>query len=169
MRKKSGAALLELAIAVSMLSLVVFSACNLLIYSARAGNRQVSVQETLENGRIGLDFLLNQTRMASGYKLTADAGTNTLVRLDLYTERSDGTHIYIFTYDKSARRLNFGGSNNYPFTAGVNELASGINDVTATIDEHKKLLLFTVKSGGGEDGGEMTITGGVDIRYKKMY
>ena len=158
--------LLELTLALFLIGIVVISAGNLLLYSANAGGRHVDKQEAFENARISLDFLVNHTRTAREIKLTAEAGTNLLKRLDLHTDTYDGEHVYIFTYDKYANRLNFGGSKNYPFTSGVNELASGLKYVEVFHDTETGVLYFSVAVEIG--GEEIVLNGGVDIRYKKM-
>ena len=165
-KSNSGVTLLELTLALFLLGIVVFSAGNLLLYSANAGGRHVEKQESFENARIGLDFLLGHTRTANEIKLTAETGTNLLKRIDLHTDTYDGEHVYIFTFDKNTNRLNFGGSKNYPFTSGVNELASGLKRVEMFHDTEIDVLYFSVVVDDGDD--EIVLNGGVDVRYKKM-
>ena len=158
--------LLELTLALFLSGVVFFSAGNLLVYGVRAGGAHVETQEAFESGRIGLDFLIAQTRTANEIKLSNIAGTDILRRLDLRVETPSGEHVYIFRYDRAVKRLDFGGSGDYPFTSGVNELASGIERVEARLDEERRMLYFSVAV--ALHGEETVLNGGVDIRYKKI-
>jgi len=146
--------------------MVLFSAGNLLVYCVNAGNRHADTQESFEGGRVGLDFLLNQSRLANEIRLTNYKNTDVLKRMDLVTETNEGEHVYIFAFDRAAKRLEFGGSKDYPFTSGVNELASGIERVLASYDEEKGVLYFSVAV--LLNGGETLFNGGVDARYKTV-
>jgi len=158
--------LLELTLCLFLLGIVAASAGSLLVYSANAGNRQKETAEAFENARISLDFLINQTRLAHELRLINYSNSDVLSRLDLHTDNFDGEHVYIFRYDMRNGRLDFGGSKNYPFTAGVNELAYGLKNVEARYDANNEMIYFTVTV--EINGDEAVFTGGVDTRYKKI-
>jgi len=164
MKRHTGSTLLELAIAALLVSIAAYSAGRLLIYAADASGRQASRAESFENARIGLDFLLRHTETSHALKYTVYRHTDVLRRLDLHTETDKGDHVYIFAFDRSSGRLNFGGSADYPFTLGVNELA-GLSEVSITRDTENGFLIFTVVSGDGA----CTLSGAADVRYKKIY
>ena len=165
-KKKSGLTLLELITALGLISIIVLAAGNILIYSANIGNRHVYTQEIVENGRISLDFLVNQTRIAHSYRLFPPDASGSLTRLDLRTNRPGGPHTYVFRFNKNLQRLDFGGINDLSAIPGTNELASGIRDVIVTIDDARQMMYFTVISG---ENGEFKVSGGVDIRYMRPF
>jgi hypothetical protein len=144
--------------------MAVFAASNLFMYSANTSSRQASHAEAFEGARISLDFLITQLNMAHGFRYTTYRNTEILQRLTLFTETDEGEHTFIFTYDRLAERLNFGGSSNYPFTYRVQELASGIESVDVHYDEDNGFMYFTVIS----STGGFSVTGGVDVRYKEI-
>ena len=163
MNGKSGFTLLEITVAMFLLSLAVFFSSSLLIYSAKTANRQAAAYESFENARVGLEFLTEHIRNASAFKFTTYRNTDILQRLDLFTETISGEHVYIFTFDRAGKRLNFGGSIDYPFTVGVNELAYGIESVEIFFDEGAGMLYYAVASA---DGG-FALSGGTDVCRKE--
>ena len=163
MKKYRGATLLELSVAVFLLGLAVYGAGNLLAHAANASARQVARAESFENVRVSLDFLVSQAQAAHKITYTTRRNTGELNRMDLHASEAGG-HVYIFVFDGLAGRLNFGGSSNYPFTAGTNELASGLKEIKIFHDVENELLVFTATSGDGE----YSLSAAADVRYKKI-
>jgi len=163
MKRSTGSTLLELAIAALLISIAAYAAGRLLVYGANAAGRQATRSESFENARIGLDFLLRHTEASHALKLTVYRRTDVLSRLDLHTETDGGDHVYIFAFDRSGGRLSFGGSADYPFTSGVNELAN-VKEILVKNDTENGFLVFTVVSADGA----FTLSGAADIRHKKI-
>jgi len=162
--RRTGSTLVELAIAALLIGSVAYAAGRLLAYGAHTAGRQASRSESFENARISLDFLVSQTESAHMVKISVYRNTDVLKRLDLHVETHSGAHVYIFMFDNADGRLSFGGSADYPFTYGVNELAAGLKEIKITRDIDNGLLVFTVVSGDGA----FILSGAADVRYKNI-
>ena len=171
---KKGVTLLELTLCLFLLGLIVLSAGNLLVYSANNGNRQRETAEALENARVSLDFLINQSRLAHEIRIVNYAGSEVLNILELHIINNEGVHLYGMRYDRREGRLDFGGRKTVlsaggyyePSAWGFNELAYGLKNVESHYDEAKRMLYFKVSV--EINGEDEVFTGGVDTRDKKI-
>lgn len=162
---KKGFSLIEVVAAIFIFSLAALFAANIMAFTVKHYNRLTARSELREEAWISIDFLAAQVKLAHGYIITYRGG-NTLRQLDLFITLLEGApeHNYMFRFDRGNRRLDFGGVNTYE-PGGVNELASGISDVSIVIDDENELMFIKVTA--EKDGESITLDTCVSLRYKE--
>ena len=156
--KRSGFTLIELVVVMALWMILMAGASHLLLHSTSSSTRMITSQGALESARVAKDFLTVNIQMADTIILQRDTD-GMLRRLTLYQIDQNGRRWpYVFTYNRTANRLQF---------STYNELAPHISEVRLAPSSNNNIMDIAITT-DPSIGEPITVTSKVDIRFKYL-